>query len=149
LVAQRQLSLPRRFAPRWSLSVLYVIALIANSPHNNRYSYEGTRPESDIDADNDFVAMMKAQASKRGGLLHTLKKEATEGKLGGKERDKLKGRGKKGVGYWQQMEAKNAQGQLPKIPKKSLRVTSGSMLDGSWLHSFDKSMKTHFKALAK
>ena len=40
---------------------------------------------------------------------------------------------------------------LPSIPKlkKKRGVTSGSVLDGSWLHSFDRSLRSHIRKLDK
>jgi len=133
---------------RYRIDMIYIRD--KNEKSKPKYNNEGTRPESDDTSDNDFVLMMKAQASKRGGLLQTLKKEATASKLKLEESEKKQAKKKdKKMGYWKQMELRNMQQSLPKIPKKTLKVTSGSMLDGTWLHSFDKSMKTHFRALAK
>ncbi|GMI30610.1 hypothetical protein TrCOL_g2221 [Triparma columacea] len=87
------------------------------------------------EGENDFVRMMKEQASLRDGLMKDLKRK-DEDERARVEREKAKRASAIG---------------LPSIPKlkKKRGVTSGSVLDGSWLHSFDRSLRSHIRKLDK
>ena len=92
--------------------------------------------------------MMKAQAAKRGGLISTLKKQAEVGgggDGGGKKKDFLS------MSYATQKRSESkAKGKLPRIPpKNTLKIASGSFLDGTWLHSWDRSMNHHIRELER
>ncbi|GMI03625.1 hypothetical protein TrRE_jg8634 [Triparma retinervis] len=87
------------------------------------------------EGENDFVRMMKEQAAMRDGLMKDLKRK-DEDERARVEREKAKRASAIG---------------LPSIPKlkKKRGVTSGSVLDGSWLHSFDRSLRSHIRKLDK
>ncbi|GMH99580.1 hypothetical protein TrLO_g13892 [Triparma laevis f. longispina] len=92
------------------------------------------RPEIEAMSENEFVVMMNEQASKKDDLLADLKRgviTAKKEKARSPEVQKIFGT------------------SLPKIPaiKYRAKIDSGSVLDGSWLHSFDKSMKMHKRQL--
>jgi len=105
-------------------------------------------PEID-DSENDFVRMMKEKASKKNGLITNLKKAthdeeaAAEAKAAGKKTTAAKIGGDEKT--WRTLPEITV-GKIPKLAK-SRRVTSGSVLDGSWLASFDKNMNSHLKKL--
>ena len=94
------------------------------------------RPEIEDMSENDFMKMMKEQAEKKESLLTDLKRGIIAP-------PPTKKRSAKVEAVWGT--------KLPRIPaiKYKAKITSGSALDGSWLHSFDKSMKQHIRQLRK
>ena len=136
---------------RYRIDMIYIKD--QNKKFKSKYNNLGTRPESDeggggVGGDNDFVLMMKAQAAKRGGLISTLKKQAEVGgggDGGGKKKDFLS------MSYATQKRSESkAKGKLPRIPpKNTLKIASGSFLDGTWLHSWDRSMNHHIRELER
>jgi Ca2+-binding EF-hand superfamily protein len=103
-------------------------------------------PEID-DSENDFVRMMKEKANAKHGLISSLKKithdeeEKAEQAMHGTKKKKVSN----AHSSWKTLP-EIAVGKIPKL-KKSRRVTSGSVLDSSWLTSFDRNMKSHIKKL--
>jgi len=88
------------------------------------------------ETENEFVKMMKEQAGRRTTLLRDLKKKEDE------EKEKIKKEKEK---------RRDSLHKLPAIPKmkRNTKVASGSVLDGTWLHSFDKSLRAHVRQLEK
>mmetsp|Transcript_8039 Transcript_8039/g.16232 ORF Transcript_8039/g.16232 Transcript_8039/m.16232 type:complete len:820 (+) Transcript_8039:65-2524(+) len=89
------------------------------------------------EGENDFVRMMKEQASLRDGLMRDLRRKDED------EKEKM-----------EKERARRRNSLLPSIPKlkkkkKNAMVTSGSVLDGSWLHSFDRTLRAHARQLDK
>ncbi|GMH95722.1 hypothetical protein TrST_g6430 [Triparma strigata] len=93
------------------------------------------RPEIEDMSENEFVVMMNDQASKKDNFLADMRRGVITAA------NKEKARSPEVQKIWGT--------SLPKIPKIKYRakIDSGSVLDGSWLHSFDKSMKMHVRQL--
>eukprot|EP00518_Triparma_eleuthera_P019275 CAMPEP_0197559064 /NCGR_PEP_ID=MMETSP1320-20131121/20487_1 /TAXON_ID=91990 /ORGANISM="Bolidomonas sp., Strain RCC2347" /LENGTH=118 /DNA_ID=CAMNT_0043120445 /DNA_START=51 /DNA_END=407 /DNA_ORIENTATION=- len=94
------------------------------------------RPEIEDMSENEFMKMMKEQAMKKESLLSDLKRGIIAPPPSVARNEKVRSLfGDK----------------LPRIPavKSRAKISSGSHLDGSWLHSFDKSMKQHIRQLRK